>query len=87
MPAGHDFWLNLHRLVLAYESQGAGLEERKAAILRHLAAMPRISQREVATELRRMAIHLPELYAAVAAALESREQSTPAPPADTADGT
>lgn len=86
MSAGHDFWLNLHRLVLAYDSQGGSLEERKAAILRHLAGMPRISQQEVAVELRRMAIHLPELYAAVAAALETREQSPPPPPADE-DGT
>jgi hypothetical protein len=85
MPAGHDFWLNLHRLVLAYDSQGGSLEERKAKILRQLTAMPRISQQEVATELRRMAIHLPELYAAVAAALETREQSPP--PADEPDGT
>ena len=87
MSAGSDFWLNLHRLALAYDSQGRNLEQRKAAILKHLATMPRVSQQEVAAELRRMAIHLPELYAAVAVTLEKRDQSPPPAPANDFDGT
>jgi hypothetical protein len=86
MSAGNDFWLNLHRLVLAYDNQGTCLDDRKAAILGRLAAMPHISQQEVVGELRRMAIHLPELYAAVAAALETQKQPPPLPPADAIDG-
>jgi hypothetical protein len=82
MKPGNDFWLNLHRLAQAYDSQGQSLEEREACILRQLSAMPRVAQREVLQELRRMAIHLPDLFPAASAAVEQGDST---PPANTVD--
>ena len=68
MFSPNEFWLNLHRLSESYDSEGANVTERAAHITRQFQDMPGLAQQEVLQELHRLAIHLPELYAVVAAA-------------------
>ena len=68
MVSPNEFWLNLHRLHVAYESEGATIKERAANICRQFEQMPPVAQQEVLDELRRLAIHLPQLYPLMAAA-------------------
>ncbi|HEX5105208.1 MAG TPA: hypothetical protein VFV87_15415 [Pirellulaceae bacterium] len=67
MYSPNEFWLNLHRLTEAYDAEGMTTAERFANITRQFQAMPPLAQQEILQELRRLTIHLPELYPVVAA--------------------
>ena len=68
MVSPNEFWLNLHRLSVAYDAEGSTIKERTANICGQFEQMPPVAQQEVLEELRRLAVHLPELYPVIAAA-------------------
>jgi len=77
MVSPNEFWLNLHRLSVAFDAEGATNKERAANICRQFEQMPPVAQQEVLDELRRLAIHLPELYPVIAAAAHAGNPARP----------
>jgi hypothetical protein len=70
MIAPNDFWLQLHRLAVAYESEGRTTSERSDSIMNQFQQMPRVARRQILEELLLVTVNLPELYTTVAATSE-----------------
>jgi hypothetical protein len=67
MKTPNEFWLCLHRLTDAYDSEGLTSDERANSILNQFRAMPGIAQRQVLADLVRLVTNLPDLYPLVIA--------------------
>jgi hypothetical protein len=67
MLSPNEFWLCLHQLAEAYESEGLTPEERAANIIHQFGAMPRLAQQQVRDRLATLALVLPDLYPLVVA--------------------
>jgi len=78
VPSSNEFWLALHNLIEAYDAEGLTADERSANIIDQFRQMPRVVQRQVLDDLRRVAQGLPDLYpVAVAVANEAELAQTP----------
>jgi hypothetical protein len=75
LNSANEFWLNLHRLADAYDSEGLTTDERAANIVDQFRHMPPIAQRHVLKELRRLVLAMPDLYPLVAAAANEAESA------------
>ena len=78
MRSSNEFWLNLHWLADAYDAEGRTMQESCSNILREFRQMPGVAQREVLTELKRLAIALPLLYPVVASTAGEVDGERPA---------
>src|SRR5262245_30773839 len=65
----NEFWLQLHRLVEAYEAEGPTKDQRAERIGAQLREMPAIAQRALLNDLMLVAADIPDLYPLVAAEL------------------
>jgi hypothetical protein len=74
MKTPNEFWLNLHRLAEAYDSEGLTPDERAESILNQFRAMPPIAQRQVLSDMVRLVANLPDLYPLVVLAGNEKQQ-------------
>jgi len=74
MYGPNEFWLALHRVVVAYRDEGLARDERFQRILEQLSRMPNIARRELLTDFALIARDLPELYAATLALQRQMER-------------
>ena len=63
MISPNEFWLEVHRLAVAYDCEGLSPGERTANILQQFREMPRAARREVLGDLLQIINHCPNLYA------------------------
>jgi hypothetical protein len=68
MIAPNEFWLNLHRLAEAYESEGLNTLERHENIIGQFLEMPLVAQRHVLADLILISSRMPDLYPLIMAA-------------------
>src|SRR5262245_7785445 len=64
----NEFWLQLHHLALAYESEGRDDGERAQNIIEQFQKLPALARRTVLNELAVVALSIPELYSSIIAA-------------------
>ena len=74
MRASNEFWLCLHELARAIDSEGRSDEERRANIVASLAEMPQIARTQVMNELIELLTFLPDLYPHVVTAVPKQQQ-------------
>jgi len=64
----NEFWLQLHRLAVAYDAEGLTAQERAENIVEQLRDMPHIARRAVLADLLQVAVNIPDLYPLATAA-------------------
>jgi hypothetical protein len=69
-----EFWLTVCRLAGAYNEQGLTTDERIAELTVLFRALPPIVQGQVLRSTMQLAMNLPDLYAAIAAAANALER-------------
>jgi len=69
-----EFWLTACRLSGAYDEQGLTTDERIAELTALFKALPPIVQGQVLRSTLRLAMNLPDLYAAIAAAAGAQDR-------------
>jgi hypothetical protein len=62
MVAPNEFWLQIHRLVGAYDAEGLNAAQRAENIVAELRDMSPLAQRELVAELLRLTVCIPALY-------------------------
>jgi hypothetical protein len=72
--AQSEFWLQLHRLAEAYDSEGLTPGERAEIIGRELGGLPPTVQRQMLIDLRHLSINLFDLYPLMASQVNRDEQ-------------
>jgi hypothetical protein len=77
MPTPNEFWLALHALYEAYESEGLTPEERADSIAREFEKMPPAVQRQVLHEFQNLSSALLGVGLQVTAARQSSARETP----------
>jgi len=80
VTAPNEFWLCLHRLAEAYDSEGLTAEERAENIAAQFLEMPAIARRPVHSDLLRVAVYVPDLAPIIAAAEADANKNDAAKP-------
>ena len=75
MKSPNTFWLALHELAEAYDSEGLNPDERARNIADQYQEMPHIAQREVLADLLRIALHVPDLCSVILAAANQSDEA------------
>ncbi|HZN35791.1 MAG TPA: hypothetical protein VFB80_18305 [Pirellulaceae bacterium] len=73
MISANEFWLNLHRLMEAYEAEGLTSDERAANIVAEFQLLPLTTQRQLLADLLKLSTRCPDLYPMIVAAANEAE--------------
>ena len=61
-----EFWLAVHQVADAYRAEGTSPQERLCSVQTTLEQMPEATRKEVLGDLAFIAVHLPEVFFAMA---------------------